>query len=299
MKRLSKDQFNLAKQFMKTNARALEKSLFEYEFESGSRNQVYEELKKFQNEDGGFGHGIEPDLRCEDSSALGTSSAFQYLARIHETNSEMAQKAIQYLVDSYDEKIIGWHIIPREAENAPRAMWWDYGAFNSNWGNPNAEILSYLLGSPSRVSSALLEQLTQYAMEYLLNECDLKEMHEMVSYLRLADRLPHDQYSIIADKLHIFVDNCIVKNPEDRIGYTAPPLLIIESPQSRYYEKFADIIPYDLDQLIASQSSEGTWDPNWTWGRYEDEWEKAKQEWKGIITLNQLRVLRNFNRIDF
>ena len=65
MKQLSKDQFELAREFMRSRARGLERALFEYEFEAGSASNVYKELALFQNEDGGFGKGIEPDLRCE------------------------------------------------------------------------------------------------------------------------------------------------------------------------------------------------------------------------------------------
>ncbi|MEX1030720.1 MAG: hypothetical protein WDZ91_11855 [Paenibacillaceae bacterium] len=55
----------------------------------------------------------------------------------------------------------------------------------------------------------------------------------------MADRLPQEQYQIIADKLNIFVDNCVVKNPEDRKGYSAAPLLLSErmSVKNGYFEQ--------------------------------------------------------------
>lgn len=64
-------------------------------------------------------------------------------------------------------------------------------------------------------------------------------MNNLVCFLRLADRLPQEQYQIIADKLNIFVDNCVVKNPEDRKGYSAAPLLLSErmSVKNGYFEQ--------------------------------------------------------------
>ena len=134
------------------------------------------------------------------------------------------------MLRTYNETFNGWEIIPPEAEDAPRAMWWNYSAFKDHWGNPSAEIVGYLHDYKSIVPQDFLDQITRHAIDYLMNQCDLKEMHEMLCYLRFAERLPQEQNLIIADKLHIFIDNCVVKNPEDRTGYGAVPLLIIDSP---------------------------------------------------------------------
>src|SRR5690606_32729227 len=37
-------------------------ALFEYAFGEGSRERVWEELERYQNEDGGFGRALEPDF---------------------------------------------------------------------------------------------------------------------------------------------------------------------------------------------------------------------------------------------
>lgn len=74
--------------------------------------------------------------------------------------------------------------------------------------------------------------------------------------------------------------------------------MVVKSPESRYYAKFAEVIPVDLDRMIEEQEENGSWAPNWEWGRFNDIWEnEAKVEWKGVLTLNALRTLKNFNRI--
>jgi hypothetical protein len=92
MNQLSRNQYEKAKSSIKSKARSLERSIFEYEFESAPVSIVYHELAKYQNEDGGFGNGVEPDLRSPLSSALGTMTAFQYIARLKDMG--MIQKAI-------------------------------------------------------------------------------------------------------------------------------------------------------------------------------------------------------------
>jgi hypothetical protein len=210
---------------------------------------------------------------------------------------EMIDRAMRYFLNSYDEGKNGWDIIPEEAVRSPRAIWWEDGAFKDHWGNPNAEIAGYLNLFPSAEGLELASRLNAYAIENLMDGSERNEMHEMACYLRYAETLRADALLVIEDKLNQFVDNCIVRNPEERQGYGGYPLLIVDSPQSRYYKKYEEVIPGDLDRLIKSQGEDGAWSPNWTWGRYEETWEQARTEWQGILTLNALRALRNFGRI--
>ncbi len=298
MNKLTKEQFERARQFLKTRARKLEWALFEYEFESGSQEPILNALAAYQNEDGGFGHGLEPDLRAPQSSALATTVGLQHLSRLGMDGShETVQKAIQYFIQTYDEAIAGWEIIPSAAMEAPRAIWWEYPSFSKEWGNPNAEIAGYFHLYHEYVPDELLNELTSYAVDYLHTRCLLDEMHEMLCYVRFADQLPADVYKQFADKLGQFIDNCVIKNAADRQGYSAYPLQIVDSPVSRYFAKYSDVIPHDLDSMLAQQGEDGAWPVNWTWGRYDEEWQQAEVELKGIMTLNALRTLRAFGRL--
>lgn len=58
------ERYDLARNFPKNHARKLDLALSEHEFESGTMDAVLKELKKYQNDDGGFGNALEPDLRC-------------------------------------------------------------------------------------------------------------------------------------------------------------------------------------------------------------------------------------------
>lgn len=96
MNKLSLNQFEKAALFLKTTARPLERTLFAWEFEGGSSEAVLSEVKKFQNKDGGFGHGLESDFRCEESSALATAVALHLLSDIGVTETEeTVEKGIQ------------------------------------------------------------------------------------------------------------------------------------------------------------------------------------------------------------
>ncbi|RKP53212.1 hypothetical protein D7Z26_15915 [Cohnella endophytica] len=298
---LTKREYEKARQFLLTKARKLEAAQFHYEFEQGSEDEVLRELLRYQNDDGGFGKGLEPDLRCEESSALATTTAMQSLVRLTESAIPLIERAMRYFRNSYSDSGNGWDIIPKEAEQAPRAIWWEYGAFKDNWGNPNAEIAGYfnrftdLAGSHG---SEFADRLNGYALRHLRESCDLREMHEMLCYVRWQETLPAETRHEISGQLDEFVDNCVIADPGDRIGYGGYPLMVVQSTEDRYYSKYADVLPGDLDRLIESQSAEGCWSPNWAWGRYDEAWETAKMEWQGVLTLQALRTLRNFGRLE-
>lgn len=302
MEKLSIDQYIKAREFMNTAARGIDKAMFNYEFENGNDTEVISELRKFQNSDGGFGKGLEPDLRCEQSSALATTVALQYLSKVNSNQKqELIAESFRFLEATYNNNENGWEIIPQAANLSPRADWWNYAGILPDWGNPNAEILGYLYEYPDLLSSNLnniQQHLTRYAIDYLHNRCKLTEMHELFCFIRLTDRIPDDLRDNFAGKLTKFMENCVIKNPAERNGYCAVPLQIVDTPESRFLTTYSDVIPSDLDQLIKSQTEDGSWEPNWSWGRYEDDWQNAKREWKGYITLLNLRLLKSFSRIE-
>lgn len=300
MRYLDPSKMETARHFMKHRARPLEQAIYEYAFESGSDEKVLKELSAFQNPDGGFGHGLEPDLRCKESSALATTRALEILGHmpLSDERSAMIHGSLTYLVHSYREDRRGWDIIPPEAENAPRAVWWKYGVFAENWGNPNAQIIAFFLDHRLLFPYEKLDDLVQSAIDYFLNDCDVQEMHELFCYLHLIERLDDSQQALLDGKMQRFLDNCIPTDPQKSEGYGAEPLQAADSPKSRYFPKYASVIPAELDRLVGNQGEDGAWAPNWTWYQYEEEWQQAKEEWKGILTLQSLRTLQNYNRFN-
>lgn len=300
--KLSVTQFEKAKQFLCNEARSLEHAMFLYEFENGSESDVLAELKKYQNEDGGFGNGLEPDLRCKASSTLATTVALQHLAHLQsEQKDELAAGCFRYFASTYKPEQYGWDIIPKEADQSPRAIWWNYSESTEHWGNPNAEITAYLLQYSHLIGTEMQEvktSLLQYAVAYIQEQCDHNEMHELFCFMKLFEVLPEPIKHQFEQPMAKFVEQSVVARPEDRNGYCAVPLQVAATPQSIYYEQFSDVIPYDLNELIKSQNEQGTWEPNWAWGRFDEQWDIAKREWTGYITLNNLRILRAYGRIE-
>jgi hypothetical protein len=148
--KLSKESFLKAKAFIFEQARPLEQALFQYHFENGSTEEVIFRLNQFQNNDGGFGNALEPDIRLPQSSVIATTIGLQILREINtDTKAIEVQNAIKYLLKQYDPSINAWHNVSQIVNNYPHAPWWtfktEHGLTYSERFQPNsgAEILAH------------------------------------------------------------------------------------------------------------------------------------------------------------
>ncbi|PTX60313.1 hypothetical protein C8P63_10977 [Melghirimyces profundicolus] len=122
MRKLSAKPFSKARDFLLTRARPLDRAMFRFEFEQGSAADVLKELESYQNEDGGFGHALEPDFRLPDSSALASTIALQYISRLRRTETPpMVQRVMNYLRKTFDEPNQIWMPVPQSIDQYPRA----------------------------------------------------------------------------------------------------------------------------------------------------------------------------------
>ena len=63
MKILTAAAFQRARAFVMEQGRDLDRALLDFHFGDGTPESVLAALAAYQNDDGGFGHGLEPDLR--------------------------------------------------------------------------------------------------------------------------------------------------------------------------------------------------------------------------------------------
>ena len=86
MKLLTSDSFKKARTFVMEQGRELERRLLSYYFDDGTPAAVLDELANYQNQDGGFGNGLEPDLQLPDSSVITTTIALRILREVKATS---------------------------------------------------------------------------------------------------------------------------------------------------------------------------------------------------------------------
>ncbi|MFF7752992.1 hypothetical protein ACFZCP_27955 [Streptomyces sp. NPDC007971] len=86
-----------AEQFVWLSARVLEQRLFAYHFLNGAADPVEAALDAYRNEDGGYGHGLEPDLRGPVSQPLHTGHALRVLDAVGRCGGQRVERVCRYL----------------------------------------------------------------------------------------------------------------------------------------------------------------------------------------------------------
>ncbi|GHD88636.1 hypothetical protein [Streptomyces naganishii] len=86
-----------AEHFVWLTARVLEQRLFAHHFLNGSADPVETALDAYRNEDGGYGHALEPDLRGPVSQPLHTARALHVLDSVGRCAGQRVERVCRYL----------------------------------------------------------------------------------------------------------------------------------------------------------------------------------------------------------
>lgn len=303
--RLTPEAFGKARSFMKSTARPLEQALFEFHFAGGSRDVVLAELAKFQNTDGGFASNLESDTRWSGSSPLGTMKALRILNEVRATDKDpYVQSSVRYLLASFDKKNNLWHALPKEANSAPHAPWWNVSEDTGKCEVespvfPTAAIAGYLQAYSRLLPPGFLESITKSSLNFLSRSPADMPMPNIEMLTELVRSLPPKQRAGAARKLESVLANVVIRDPLKWDTYSVLPLTFVHSPDSPLYSGLADIIPANLDYMISTLQDDGGWNLTWSWEKSDPTaWKSAEKEWRGFVTLENLKTLKAFHRIS-
>lgn len=306
MKELSEKTFQEINTYMNKEARGLEKALFNYFFNNSTGDDILNALAEYQNPDGGFGNGIEPDFKLVDSSPMGTSIGLRYLNLLgHDDRAKkMIAKAIAYLESTYDHKRDGWYSVPATVNEYPHAPHWEFRndigmtVIDYSWGNPTAELIGYLYKYSQYLKKIDIFSLLNYAIENLNQRTEFTCEHEIFCYIKMYNTVDEEFSSQIEVAIGDAVAQLINTNIEDWTSYVPMPLKFIDFNSENFFDIEDKDIENNLDYLIDRLERDGKMFPTWEWDDYLDEWEDAKLEWIGDLTLNAMLSLKKFNRIE-
>ncbi len=290
-------QISNIKSYIQKSARPLDVALFKYVFEDGPADDIVVELKKFQNSDHGFGHGLEPDIQSPSSSVLCTTVALQYLNYVKtEAGNQLAVAALTYLDNNFDINYLGWHPVGPDIENAPHAPWWDYinSLSSYEWGNPSAEILGYYI----KYEYSGTEFSTDQAIEKTISELQYiaePEVHAVLCYLRTFKVANGDIKQQMKDTLFSHIKKIVSLNSSQWKNYVPKPLDFLKRPDDEVATLFSSKIIRENINFIKQSLLNDHWEPNWNWGdQHPGIWQDAKKDWSGKITVENLLLLDSF-----
>lgn len=305
MKKLSKTLFNKVDNYMNSEARPLERAIFNYYFKDSSDDDILTSLEAFQNLDGGFGKGLEPDFKLMQSSPMATSIGLRHLSKIDKSAraQKMISKAIKYLETSFDCARNGWYSIPSNDNNYPHAPWWEFRedinmtVIDYSWGNPTAELIGYLYKYEEYLDNLDIYSLINNAIDNLNARTEFNSEHEIFCYISMYNTLNKEFSSQIKDTLSLAISQLANINQCEWMNYVPTPLRFINMDSKDFFGIKHEFIDFNLDYLIDKLEEEGKILPTWQWDKYLEVWEFAKTEWMGLLTLECLLSLLKFNRI--
>jgi len=286
--------FQKASQFMRTHARLLDRRRFELLFDDGSAEAALPALFAYRNPDGGFGYGLEPDLRSATSQPGGALHAFEVLADVAPETSEMAVQLCDW-ADSVSFEDGSLPFAFAMEDGAGSAPFWA----NADESEPSLWMTSAVCGPANRVADhdpAVAEHpWLAKATDYCLTQtAALDERPFAIAFRFILQFLDasHDRSPVSAEQLARLgtklPQSGTLPVPGGSEGEELSPLELSPIPSRPLRALFSpEAIAADLDRIERGQQEDGGWKVDFA--SYSPQ---ATLEWRGYMTVWALTVLR-------
>ncbi|MCX3290859.1 hypothetical protein OR263_29825 [Streptomyces sp. NEAU-H22] len=290
-----------AERFVWLTARVLEQRRFAHHFRGAAADPVETALDAYRNEDGGYGHALEPDLRGPVSQPLHTAHALRVLDAVGRCAGQRVERMCRYLtsVSTADGALPAIHPSQRGYPTAP---------FVTVVDDPHSDLLATgpVVGLLHRneVWHAWLFRATDFCWQAVesLETSHPYEIEAAVAFLDSAPDRPRAEAA--AGRLGRLVreHRLAVLDPGRLDAYPvspgyAPgehhfPYDYARTPRSLARAWFTDDeMSRSLDHLAALQQEDGGWPVRWR------HWAPAPAlEARPLVTIEALRVLSAYGR---
>jgi hypothetical protein len=283
---------NAAKAFLHANARVLERRRFAHRFEGASAEPVLHALRAYRNDDGGFGHAIEPDMRAPTSQPVGIHTVLEILHEVGANDDPMIGPAADWLATiTRDDG--GIPFVLEDALAHPHAPWWQYEDESSAIQTPiNAAALHRLGARHPWLDGAdafCFRQIAQLDLSGLTTEPGYA-LQFGVAFLNAHPDAARAEAALDELAPHLQPLKTIEPDPSAEV---TSPLALAPTPESRSRRLFDDAtIDRHLDALEGAQQEDGGWRVTWP------DWNAAAAlEWRGVATVHALNTLRANGRV--
>ena len=281
--------FEAAKDLMLREARLLDRTRFAFRFGDGTATAVLAALTPYQNEDGGFGNALEPDLRGPSSQPVPVEHALAILDEIGRFDARIVGLTCDWLssVSTEDGAV---PFVLRTVADGPHAPWWEPTGRGSL--NPTAGIAGLL--HKGAVAHPWRTAATAYCWNALPENIPSLGQDDTISVVTFLDHVPdraraEEVFSVLGERIR----NELVALDPDAEGYVKMPLDYAPRQDSLARRLFDDAtIELHLDALESRQQDDGGWPITW-----EPPSTAAVSEWRGFHTLRVLTILDDYGRL--
>ncbi|MFG2091844.1 MULTISPECIES: hypothetical protein [unclassified Spirillospora] len=278
---------NKASDFMAMHARILDRRRFELLMGEGDRDALLAALNAYRNPDGGYGHGLEPDLRSRTSQpgpALHAFEVFEELAPVTVPEAAALCDWLESVTLPDGGLPFGLHI-PDPAGCAP--FW-----AGADPETSSLQITAVVAATAQRVAAhdkavaghPWLDRATRFCLDAVRAKSELHAL-ELAFSLWLADAV-HDTEVIellgghIPENGRVHVQGGLedeMMRPLDFAPYPGRPVRALFAPE---------ILAAELRRLDEQQQDDGGWRVD-----FASHSPAAELEWRGYTTVRAVSIL--------
>jgi hypothetical protein len=283
-----------ARAFMAANARALDRRRLERLLDGAGGASLLGAVEAYRNPDGGYGWGLEPDLRSVTSQPGGALHAFEAFAEAGPATTPRAAE----LCDWLDRVRLEDGAVPFAlpiADPAACAPFW----VDADHGAPSFQITAAVVAAAHRAAAhdtavanhPWLARATAFCLAAIGDLGATPHALELRFAFELAGAL-RDEALVARLGAHVPPDGIVHVEGglEDEV---MRPLDFAPLPDHPARALFAtDVIDGELDRLAAGQADDGGWSVD-----FASSSPQAALEWRGYATVRALGILRAEARI--
>lgn len=275
-----------AETFIWSAARLVDRHRYAMLFLGGRPEPVAAALTGYQNEDGGFGHALEPDLRCPQSQPAPTISGLEMLHEAGMFDSDPARRARAWLARIAEPDGGIPQALPG-FERYPHPPWW-----SAEPGSMLTFAAAGIFHAGAVTGDEWLDRATEWCWRAI--EATAEPSGYWLKFAcAFLDAVPDDaQAGAALAQLRSRIDPDTLAPAGGVEGERLRPLDISPRPDGRSRALFsAAEIEAHLDELERGQQEDGGWMFDWL------AWSPAQTAaWRGIVTIRALSWLRDHGR---
>jgi hypothetical protein len=283
-----------ARDFMATHARLLDRRRFELLDGHTDPAGVLAALDGHRNPDGGYGWGLEADLRSPESQPGAALHAFEVFEEIAPATSPRAAELCDWLESvSLDDG--GLPFALPSGITAGSAPWWQ-GADPSVsslqiTSVSAANALRVAAHDPAVAAHPWLERAARYCLDAIAALEEAPGAYVLAFSIRFLDAAHerHPEAAGLLDRLAAFVPaDGRIRVQGGTENEVLHPLDLAPEPNRPARELFAaDVIAADLERLAGQQQADGGWVVD-----FESASPAGALDWRGNMTVRAIQILR-------
>lgn len=283
-----------AASFLATHGRVLDRRRLERLRGEPGTDGVLAALEGYRNPDGGYGWGLEPDLRSPESQPTGAMHAFEVMAEIGPATTPRAVELCDWL-DAHSLLDGGLPMAFPVSDPAGCAPWWAGADPTTSSLQMTAQVAAaahLVARHDSRVADhPWLSRATAWCVEAIARLDAEPHAYALLFAIRFLDALGDveaDAAALLAGLIRFLPPDGVVPVQGGTEHENLRPLDFARRPDGPARRLFTDdVIAAELDRLARGQQPDGGWVVD-----FKAASPAAALEWRGYATVSAIAVLQ-------